>query len=589
MSVPLAEPVQPAGALAQMLGELAAMLSELVALHKLHLDALRQRSERQARVLERVLSRSGGMPNFSAPSSSPISGVSLQKMTAEYDPQSFLDMFQATAEACGWPAAEWPVRLLPLLTGDAQTAALSLPAASQGRFTDIRKAVLDRLGFLPEDHRHRFRGTRLGTDDRPFVYVQQLRDAAARWLQPGETAGENWLLEKVVVEQFTEGLPTEIGNWVRCHCPVDLTMAVTLAEDHLAAHPGDQGRMLPVIPPTPRRKSAAQPTGAPRTPGAPIPAPRINFPYVSSSHQAPVAADAASNSRGAPQTSGQECWRCGQPGHTRRECPLREVDQVVRVAGPPAPSPGPGGTYSVPVRIQGGVHQAMVDSGCEQSQIHQNLVRPGALVEASWVRIRCVHGDVHKYPIVPVEIIFKGKKHVIKAAVSSRLAHSLILGTDWPGFQRAVGKCVGARSREVGTCGMCAVLSGDARSSDTADGEGEPGGSRQEAPGVPDLHPMEDFPLEQSRDDTVCSAFDQVIKIDGQLVHPGTALTYPHFALIRDRLYRVNHDAQMRDITTQLAVSKCCRETVFEAAHYNPMAGHMGYEKSLDRIMARFN
>ncbi|XP_051815594.1 uncharacterized protein LOC110961245 isoform X3 [Acanthochromis polyacanthus] len=65
--------------------------------------------------------------------------------------------------------------------------------------------------------------------------------------------------------------------------------------------------------------------------------------------KAPAAADAASNPQGAPQTPGQECWRCGQPGHIRRECPLMEVSHMVWVASTPAPSPGPGGTYSVPM------------------------------------------------------------------------------------------------------------------------------------------------------------------------------------------------------------------------------------------------
>ena len=43
------------------------------------------------------------------------------------------------------------------------------------------------------------------------------------------------------------------------------------------------------------------------------------------------------------------------------------------------------------------------------------------------------------------------------------------------------------------------MLSGDARSSDTADGEGEPAGPSQEAPQVPVFDSMDDFPLEQSR------------------------------------------------------------------------------------------
>ena len=45
-------------------------------------------------------------------------------------PQTFMEMFEATAAACGWPT-EWAVRLLPLLSGDAQSAALGLPAPSR--------------------------------------------------------------------------------------------------------------------------------------------------------------------------------------------------------------------------------------------------------------------------------------------------------------------------------------------------------------------------------------------------------------------------------------------------------------------------
>ena len=84
----------------------------------------------------------------------------------------------------------------------------------------------------------------------------------------------------------------------------------------------------------------------------------------------------------------------------------------------------------MPVRIQGGTHQTMVDSGCMQSIDHQNLIRPGALIEAGGVDIRCVHGDIHTYPVVLVEIQFKGKKHSVKAVVNSRLTNPLILGTE---------------------------------------------------------------------------------------------------------------------------------------------------------------
>nr|XP_043874316.1 uncharacterized protein LOC122763902 [Solea senegalensis] len=67
-------------------------------------------------------------------------------MTAEDDPEAYLDIFEGTAEACGWPEEERALRLLPLLTGVAQLAAHSLPAAARHDYTQLRRVILDRLG-----------------------------------------------------------------------------------------------------------------------------------------------------------------------------------------------------------------------------------------------------------------------------------------------------------------------------------------------------------------------------------------------------------------------------------------------------------
>ena len=312
----------------------------------------------------------------SPPPAPTLSGLAIPRMVAGDDPQSFLEAFEITAAACRWPAGEWAVRVLPLLSGEAQKAALSLPAASRGRYEDVRRAVLDRLGQSREDHRRRFRATRLGPADRPFAYAQQLRDAATRWLQPGESAEAGAVVDQVVLEQFVEGLPPPTYEWVRCHRPGDLEAGVTLAEDHLAVQPrgrdgGGTSRATDRPTPAPRRRPA--PPEPPRA--VPVPRPRSSWTAPAAPWpQTPAAPSTVPDLQEAPQASGQGCWRCGQPGHVRRDCPLMEVGQTIRVAGPPAPSPGPGETYSVPVRIQGGRHQAMVDSGCMQSLIHQNLV-----------------------------------------------------------------------------------------------------------------------------------------------------------------------------------------------------------------------
>lgn len=98
--------------------------------------------------------------------------------------------------------------------------------------------------------------------------------------------------------------------------------------------------------------------------------------------------------------------------------------------------------------------------------------------------------------------------------------------------------------------------------------------------------PTDDFPLEQSCDDSLHSAFDQVIGIDGDQVRPEATRTYPCSVLLNDRLYWVSRDTGTEDEQTQLLMSESCREIIFQVAQYNSMAGHMRYDKTLERVMA---
>ncbi len=50
----------------------------------------------------------------------------------------------------------------------------------------------------------------------------------------------------------------------------------------------------------------------------------------------------------------------------------------------------------------------------------------------------------------------------------------------------------------------------------------------------------------------------------------------------------MTQDAQTKQDTTQLLVPKSRREMLFQAAHCNPMAGHLGQAATLNRLMARF-
>ncbi len=106
----------------------------------------------------------------------------------------------------GWPQTDWPVRLIPLLTGEAQLAAQQLPVQNLLVYDDLKRAILQRVGRSPEQHRQRFRSLELGENGRPFVMAHQLRDACRRWLLAGE-GGVDHVIDQVVLEQFIARLP----------------------------------------------------------------------------------------------------------------------------------------------------------------------------------------------------------------------------------------------------------------------------------------------------------------------------------------------------------------------------------------------
>ncbi len=152
-------------------------------------------------------------------------------------PEAFVDLFEKTAEACGWACTQLPVRLIPLLMWEAQVAAQQLPVANLLAYDDLKRAILQRVGCNPEQHRQRFRSVEMGDNGRPFVMAQQLRDACRKWLM-AEPRDVEEVVDLVVQEQFIARLPRGTAEWVQCHRPTSLTQAIQLAEDHLVACPG---------------------------------------------------------------------------------------------------------------------------------------------------------------------------------------------------------------------------------------------------------------------------------------------------------------------------------------------------------------
>ncbi|XP_060771889.1 zinc finger protein 445-like [Neoarius graeffei] len=191
---------------------------------------LAQQEDREA---FRHLLASAGSTSAPAAGRSPLT---LTKMGPQDDPEAFITLFEQVAEASGWPMEQHAARLLPLLMGEAQLAALQLPADLRLAYADLRWAVLQRVGRTLEQQCQRFRALRMEEVGSPFTFGQQLWDACWRWLRAEDRDAEG-IIDQVALEQFIARLPAGTAEWVQCHRPASLDQAVGLAEDHLAAVP----------------------------------------------------------------------------------------------------------------------------------------------------------------------------------------------------------------------------------------------------------------------------------------------------------------------------------------------------------------
>ncbi len=135
---------------------------------------------------------------------------------------------------------------------------------------------------------------------------------------------------------------------------------------------------------------------------------------------------------------------------------------------------------------------------------------------------------------------FWGKTHRVEVAVNSHLKHPLILGTDWPAFTQLLGIVCADVSWQTGRGKKEAA----ARTGEAVAVPSPPASEETTASEVMRPPELDDFHLEQSRDETLKNAYDRVRSIDGQLLQPDVPLSFPYFSLIKERLYRVTQDAQ---------------------------------------------
>ena len=313
------------------------------------------------------------------------------------------------------------------------------------------------------------------------------------------------------------------------------------------------------------------------------------------------------------------CFRCNKVGHIAKRCPEK---------GFYCSETGQSKLYRQG-KVEGkAIKDILLDTGCSRTMVKRELVPANKFLEGDVVTIRCAHGDVTLYPLAQVNMEIGGVPIKVEAAVSEKLPVSVLLGTDVPQLSTLLGTEI--KQAESTDGAMVVVTRAQARR------QLEEGILRREKEICSGAKPTSLEDIEVKEDEATVEKKPSAEKgltktqkrsLQQELHQPRVSDTKQSqsFDFSADEL----QDMQQKDLTLdkireaakgrpnsagvgffqkggllyrrwippgrkeedgieQLVLPKQCRRVVLEMAHEIPLAGHLGTEKTRQRILRRF-
>ncbi|XP_039598353.1 nuclear GTPase SLIP-GC-like [Polypterus senegalus] len=158
------------------------------------------------------------------------SSIPLPMMAPQDDPEIFLKTFEEVAQHHSWPEQIWPLKLAPLLCGEAQLAYANFSDIKMLSYNKVKEAIIHRFRLTSDSYRQQFHSLKLLPGESPRIVAEKLNDLANKWLRPMETE-KTKLFDKVVLGQFLSILPKNIQKRVQMQQPEDLESAIKFVEE----------------------------------------------------------------------------------------------------------------------------------------------------------------------------------------------------------------------------------------------------------------------------------------------------------------------------------------------------------------------
>jgi hypothetical protein len=521
--------------------------------------------------------------------------VKLVALTEKDDIEAYLVTFERIMAAHKVKKDNWSQYLAPQLTGKAQLVFAALQTEDSGKYAAIKTAILARYDITEEAYRRRFgTATRKDGETNREVAVR-LMDVQTKWLKKCTTVAE--MQEMIGVEQFLNTLPMEKKLWVMEKKPGTCVKAGELADEYEQARRQVQPGVAAEKPTRPNSAQRKEQKKCGRTGHL--------------EHECRTKKTAASGQNSI------KCYNLKKNGHIAANCPNKQVYFCSEKEDT--------GVYRSGLVEGQEVGKILLDTGCSRTMVQRALVPGHKYLEGDAVTIRCAHGDTVLYPLAKIDMVVDGMPIKVEAAVSEILPVPVLLGTDVMELTQLLGGADTEIGKSTPEDVMVVVTRAQARKqleeellrreNEVRSGvkpnqleeskEADPiqstepltkeqrrtlrlklGKKMEHGDDESSLHALEISASElsklQDQDGTLAKVRDAA---DGKPSTAGIGF-FKRGGLIFRRWTPPGRGEDME--IEQLVLPKECRQTVLELAHDIPLAGHLGKEKTRQRVLRRF-
>ncbi|KAM7284397.1 uncharacterized protein ISCGN_001491 [Ixodes scapularis] len=516
------------------------------------------------------------------------------------DLDAYIRRFESLAESQKWPESQWSTALATCLSGEALSVYGRLPPGDAADYSKVKTALLKRFRFTADGFRDKFDSGKPADGETAAQFSARLSHYFDRWIELSDTKHEfKDLRELLIKERFLHGCHSNMALYLKERKAKSLGEMLDLADQFLEA----QGSLnLAKV-----KKDNRDDIGRPETDekrSSQRTAPRC---YLCNrvGHQASHCRAHTTNNHGLT------CFKCGRKGHKADACRSGTNDRpqascvyspvgvtnregirdgylelkngeripVVNAVMITQPKflveglPVVAGTY------EGKSISVLRDTGCNTAIIRRELIRDDQLTGETRP-VYVVDGTARMLPEARVEIDTPYYSGVITALCMAEPLYDLILGN-----------IEGARAPDDPKAAVEEPISNEPADEEAVAAVVTRSQMRNQpqrfqtlkAPDVPAQPLNRDYADEQEADESLRPCFSQI----GQILTCRDSEGNIEFHREGRLLYR-SYTEKTGHVVRQLVVPRCHREAVLKTAHDGIMAGHLGVQKTKDRILEEF-